>query len=78
MIHGKDCQPCCYCQAKEKAIARRKADKRIEFKAYLEQKRDAILSGKVIVLWQVDDYTGIHYRTNKHGQYVEGGCGNAR
>ena len=48
-------------------------------KAKRDAKRDAwirgIDSGNVIILYEMDEFTGIHFRTNKHNQTVIGGNG---
>ena len=76
MAHNKDCKPCAYCRNNKRALEARRARRYQKIRAYLEAKRVAILSGKVIVLWLRDDVTGMHYRYDKqNGRTIAGGRG---
>jgi hypothetical protein len=75
MIHNKDCEPCSYCRHREMTLERRRLARHRARKAHMIAKRDAIMSGKVVVLTLRDEFTGYFYRYNKHGQMITLGCG---
>lgn len=66
---------CPVCAHHKDTMLRRRTIKFRQRREFLQAKRDAILSGKVVVLTLRDEFTGYFYRTNKHGQIVTLGCG---
>jgi hypothetical protein len=61
---------CPVCRRRRETAQKRTLIRHRDRKAFFEAKRDAILSGKVVVLTQRDEITGLFYRYNKHGQMV--------
>ena len=66
---------CPYCRSVKLAQQKLRLRRHLARKAKHQAEKEGIESGKVIVLYLQDEFTGIHYRTNKHGQTVMGGRG---
>jgi hypothetical protein len=66
---------CPVCAHQKDRMIRRKDIRFRQRREFLEAKRDAIESGKVVVLTLRDEFTGYFFRFNKHGQIVTLGCG---
>jgi len=66
------CARCRDIETARKKIRDRRFSKRMRFDIELKK---AKASGKVIVLWQEDEFTGMHYRRKENGQTVMGGRG---
>ena len=72
---GRNDIECPNCRKTRKARERIRLRRHLDNKATMIARRDAILSGKVEVLYLRDDITGFYYRQNKQGQIVTGGRG---
>lgn len=57
---------CPTCEHRNETMRRRRLIRHRARKAYFEAKRDAILSGKVIVMTCRDELTGFFYRYDKN------------
>lgn len=75
---GKSDIICPACFRRQKIQREKRLAAHLRRKAFFTAKRDAILSGKVIVLTLRDDITGIFYRYNKNGNMVILGRGDNR
>lgn len=72
---GKEDIHCPRCRSLSDTQRKLRLRKHLHNKAFDKALKKAKKAGKVITLYTEDCVTGIHYRTNKHGQYVMGGRG---
>jgi hypothetical protein len=76
---GKNDITCPACFRRQKLAREKRLARHLERKAYFAAKRDAIISGKVIVLTCRDDITGLFYRYDKNsGNLITLGRGTNR